>query len=94
MSVKEIHDLRQKVFYIDRGVTPYLNIQIMKLYELNSNLTTKVKELENKINNLSGENTSSVQSQINKSEEKTIEKKKRPTKKVEVTNDIRTITIE
>lgn len=94
MSVKEIHDIRQKVFYIDRAVTPYLNIQIMKLYELNSNLTMKVKELEDKINNLSGVNTTSLQSEGTKSEERTTEKKKRTTKKTEVTNDIRTINLE
>jgi hypothetical protein len=94
MSVKEIHDIRQKVFYIDRAVTPYLNIQIMKLYELNSNLTMKVKELEDKINNLSSVNTTSLQSEGTKFEERITEKKKRTTKKTEVTNDIRTINLE
>jgi hypothetical protein len=94
MSVKDMQDLRQKVFYIDRAVTPYLNIQIMKLYQLNSNLTMKVQELENKLTALTNERTSSVQSDDNQFGEKTGDKKKRVAKKVEVTNDIRTITLE
>ena len=92
-----MQDLRQKVFYIDRAVTPYLNIQIMKLYQLNSNLTMKVQELENKLTALTNERTSSVQSvqsDDNQFGEKTGDKKKRVAKKVEVTNDIRTITLE
>ena len=90
MSVKDIQDLRQKVFYIDRAVAPYLNIQIMKLYQLNSNLTIKVQELENKLTALTNEQTTPVQSDDNQS----VEKKKRVVKKVDVTNDIRTINLE
>ena len=91
MSAKDIEDLKRKVFYIDRAVTPFLNVQVMKLYELISNLTMKVKELEAKVGSLTGEQTQ--QKQSTSSSEKQVEKKKK-TKKVEVTNDIRTITLE
>jgi hypothetical protein len=94
MSVKEVQDLRQKVFYLDRKVTPYLNIQIMKLYQLNSNLTVKVQELENKLMALTNEHNSPVQSDDNQPGEKIVDKKKRVVKKVDVTNDIRTINLE
>jgi hypothetical protein len=91
MSAKDIEDLKRKVFYIDRAVTPFLNVQIMKLYELISNLTMKVKELEDKVGSLTGEH--SPQEQPTSTSEKQVEKKKK-VKKVEVTNDIRTITLE
>ena len=91
MSAKDIEDLKRKVFYMDRAVTPFLNVQIMKLYQLNSDLNLKVKELEEKIALLGGE-TSLDESKQN--QEKTVEKKKKTNKKVEVTNDIRTITLE
>lgn len=91
MSAKDIEDLKRKVFYIDRAVTPFLNVQIMKLYQLNSDLTLKVKELENKIISLGGENP---QDESKQNQEKPVDKKKKTNKKVEVTNDIRTITLE
>jgi hypothetical protein len=87
MSAKDIEDLKRKVYYMDRSVTPFLNIQIMKLYQLNSDLNLKVKELEEKIT-LLGSETSQDESKQNQ------EKKKKTNKKVEVTNDIRTITLE
>ena len=90
MSAKDIEDLKRKVFYIDRAVTPFLNVQIMKLYKLNSELTMKVKELENKIESLSSNSLENDSRQ----QDKTVEKKKKITKKTEVTNDIRTITLE
>ena len=37
MSAKDVEDLKEKVFYIDRRVNPYLNVQIMKLFQLNNN---------------------------------------------------------
>ena len=87
MSAKDIEDLKRKVYYMDRSVTPFLNIQIMKLYQLNSDLNLKVKELEEKIT-LLGSETSQDESKQNQ------EKKKKTNKKIEVTNDIRTITLE
>ena len=87
MSAKDIEDLKRKVYYMDRSVTPFLNIQIMKLYQLNSDLNLKVKELEEKLT-LLGSETSQDESKQNQ------EKKKKTNKKVEVTNDIRTITLE
>tara|TARA_B100001123_G_C15081763_1_gene935954 strand:+ start:41 stop:328 length:288 start_codon:yes stop_codon:yes gene_type:complete len=95
MSVKDIDDLKQKVFYIDRAVNPYFNIQIMKLYQMNSQLSTKVQELEKRISELGGESVSQNNTQEEVSE-KVPEKatKKKNTKKTEVTNDIRTITLE
>ena len=91
MSAKDIEDLKRKVFYMDRAVTPFLNVQIMKLYQLNSELTFKVKELENKVTSLGGENS---QDELKQNQEKPVDKKKKTNKKVEVTNDIRTITLE
>ena len=91
MSVKDIDDLKQKVFYIDRAVNPYFNIQIMKLYQMNSQLSTKVQELEKRISELGGESVSQKNTQEEVSEKVT---KKKNTKKTEVTNDIRTITLE
>ena len=31
MSVKDVEEIRQKVFYIDRYVNPFLNNQIMQI---------------------------------------------------------------
>ena len=95
MSAKDIDDLKRKVHYIDRGVTPFLNVQIMKLYKLNSDLISKVKELENKVASLSNDNL--VNNNLvneSKQEDKVPQKKNKVTKKTEVTNDIRTITLE
>ena len=86
MSAKDLSDLQQKLFYIDRRVNPYFNVQIMKLYQLNNNLTAKVKELENKLNELSPQE-----------EEKPKEKKKTKNVKIDnnvAMNDIRTINLE
>lgn len=91
MSAKDVEDLKRKVHYIDRAVAPFLNVQIMKLYKINAELTQKVKELESKIVSLSGNN---LENETNQEEDKTLPKKKRVTKKTEVTNDIRTITLE
>ena len=91
MSAKDVEDLKRKVHYIDRAVAPFLNVQIMKLYKMNSELTQKVKELESKIVSLSGNN---LENETKQEEDKTLPKKKKATKKTEVTNDIRTITLE
>lgn len=87
MSAKDLSDVQQKLFYIDRRVNPYFNVQIMKLYQLNNNLTAKVKELENKLNALSGQEV----------EQKPKDKKKAKNVKIDnnlVMNDIRTINLE
>lgn len=86
MSAKDVEDLKEKVFYIDRRVNPYLNVQIMKLFQLNNNLNEKVKELEEKINSLSESDTP-------KETIKTDEQPKKDKKKVLI-NDIRTINLE
>ena len=91
MSAKDVEDLKRKVFYMDRAVTPYLNVQIMKLYKLNSELTLKVKELESKIVSLTN---NTLDNESEQQDEKVSQKKKKVTKKTEVTNDIRTITLE
>jgi len=91
MSAKDVEDLKRKVFYIDRAVTPFLNVQVMKLYKMNSELTLRVKELENKILSLSSDNS---ENETKQEEDKTLPKKKKVDKKTEVTNDIRTITLE
>jgi hypothetical protein len=91
MSAKDVEDLKRKVFYIDRAVTPFLNVQVMKLYKMNSELTLRVKELENKILSLSSDNSENESKQ---EEDKTLPKKKKVVKKTEITNDIRTITLE
>ena len=91
MSAKDVEDLKRKVFYIDRAVTPFLNVQVMKLYKMNSELTLRVKELENKILSLSSDNS---ENETKQEEDKTLPKKKKVVKKTEVTNDIRTITLE
>ena len=86
MSAKDVEDLKEKVFYIDRRVNPYLNVQIMKLFQLNNNLNEKVKELEEKINSLSESDTP-------KQTIKTDEQPKKEKKQVLI-NDIRTINLE
>ena len=86
MSAKDVEDLKEKVFYIDRRVNPYLNVQIMKLFQLNNNLNEKVKELEEKINSLSESDTP-------KKTIKTDEQPKKEKKQVLI-NDIRTINLE
>ena len=91
MSAKDVEDLKRKVFYIDRAVTPFLNVQVMKLYKMNSELTLRVKELENKILSVSSDNS---ENETKQEEDKTLPKKKKVVKKTEITNDIRTITLE
>ena len=91
MSVKAIDDLKQKVFYIDRAVNPYFNIQIMKLYQMNSQLSNRLQQLETRLSELSGESVSQNNTQEDVSEKTS---KKKNTKKSEVPNDIRTITLE
>lgn len=85
MSEKAIDDLRQKVFYIDRSVNPYFNIQIMKLYKANSELSLKVAELEKKISEITGEKIVEPEKSI---------PKKTSNKKTNIPNDIRTINLE
>jgi hypothetical protein len=58
MSVKEVEEIRQKVFYIDRYVTPFLNNQIMQINANISQLINKVEELDKKVNSLTSNNVS------------------------------------
>ena len=90
MSAKDIEDLKQKVFYIDRRVNPYFNHQISGLIKMIYELDNRIKVLE-KQNNV--ENTK---------ETKNVEKNSKvPTKRTAAKNtaknnqnDIRTITID
>jgi len=94
MSVKEVDEIRQKVFYIDRYVTPFLNNQIMQINSNISQLINKVEELDNKVNSLT-QNSVSNETQVNDNSSNTIindNKDKIP--KRSSNNDIRTISLQ
>ena len=99
---KDIQDLKQKLFYIDRSVNPYFNKQITMLVKTVFELDNRIKNLEKKINTKSElnneqnnqnskiDNESDYQNtnvKDNKTNKKKINEQKR-------TNDIRTITLD
>ena len=99
MSVKEVDEIRQKVFYIDRYVTPFLNNQIMQINANISQLINKVTELDEKVNALtrnsvsndsvsndSGTNVNSSSTNINDNNDKIPKRSSN--------NDIRTISLQ
>tara|TARA_Y100000591_G_C21640906_1_gene597784 strand:+ start:93 stop:371 length:279 start_codon:yes stop_codon:yes gene_type:complete len=92
MSVKDVEEIRQKVFYIDRYVNPFLNNQIMQINANLSQLIQKVKELDNKVNSLNLDNSNNEESTVKNEKVNKVSKDKIPKKSN--TNDIRTISLQ
>ena len=92
MSVKDVEERRQKVFYIDRYVNPFLNNQIMQINANLSQLIQKVKELDNKVNSLNLDNSNNEESTVKNEKVNKVSKDKIPNKSN--TNDIRTISLQ
>ena len=102
---KDVQDLKQKLFYIDRSVNPYFNKQITMLVKTVFELDNRIKDLEKKLNtttelnneqdnqNSEIDNESDYQNTntTNVKNNKTNRKKNNEQKR---TNDIRTITLD
>lgn len=89
--VKDVENIKNKVFYIDRRVNPYLNQQINNLVKAIYDLEVRVKELEN--SNVSNKEESDFlnnNDELPNNETKTTKK----TQSRKTTNEIRTINIE
>lgn len=91
MSVKDVEEIRQKVFYIDRFVNPFLNNQIMQINANLSQLINKVKELDDKVNSMNSNNNNFFEKKNEKGEEKLNDDK---IPKKSNNNDIRTISLQ
>ena len=97
---KDVENIKNKVFYIDRKVNPYFNVQINNLIKTIYDLDRRIKELENNNTNNSGSNTflnKSNESETNSQNESLPFNQKKTNKKQstkKTTNDIRTINIE
>lgn len=92
MSVKDVEEIRQKVFYIDRYVNPFLNNQIMQINANLSQLIQKVKQLDDKVNSLNLDNSNNEESTVKNEKVNKVSKDKIPKKSN--TNDIRTISLQ
>jgi outer membrane murein-binding lipoprotein Lpp len=94
MSVKEVDEIRQKVFYIDRYVTPFLNNQIMQINSNISQLINKVEELDKKVNSLTQDSVSNENETNNTSSNTINSDNKDKIPKRSSNNDIRTISLQ
>lgn len=92
---KDVENIKNKVFYIDRKVNPYFNVQINNLIKTIYDLDKRVKDLENNKTNV--ESNSEDKTFLNNSNDGIPFNEKKNTKKQTTkksTNDIRTISIE
>lgn len=92
---KDVENIKNKVFYIDRKVNPYFNVQINNLIKTIYELDKRVKDLENNKTNV--ESNSEDKTFLNNSNDSIPFNEKKNTKKQTTkksTNDIRTISIE
>lgn len=89
--VKDVENIKNKVFYIDRRVNPYLNQQINNLVKAIYDLEVRVKELENSnVSNKEETDFLNNNDELPNNETKTTKK----TQSRKTTNEIRTINIE
>lgn len=89
--VKDVENIKNKVFYIDRRVNPYLNQQINNLVKAIYDLEVRVKELENSnVSNKEETEFLNNNDELPNNETKTTKK----TQSRKTTNEIRTINIE
>tara|TARA_B100001123_G_C15309860_1_gene1023987 strand:- start:2541 stop:2810 length:270 start_codon:yes stop_codon:yes gene_type:complete len=89
MSAKDIEDLKQKVFYMDRRVNPYFNHQISGLIKMIYELDNRIKVLEKRNNVENAEETKNVEKKSKVPAKKNTAKNNQNNQ-----NDIRTITID
>lgn len=89
--VKDVENIKNKVFYIDRRVNPYLNQQINNLVKAIYDLEVRVKELEDSnVSNKEETDFLNNNDELPNNETKTTKK----TQSRKTTNEIRTINIE
>lgn len=96
---KDIQDLKQKLFYIDRSVNPYFNKQITMLVKTVYELDNRIKNLEKKLNTTSElnneqDNKSTEINNESESNNTTFKNNKKKNNEQKRTNDIRTITLD